>query len=253
MKIGLNLFSIRNLIQTETDFLETAQTLKANGCSYLQYSGAPYNPEMLQRVSAQTGLPIVLTHVPMDRIIGDTEALMKEHALFNCKNIGLGSMPDAIIKDEIACKETIEKLNAAAKKMQDNGFKFFYHHHHFEFLKYGGQTIFDYIIQNAPFINFTLDTYWLQYGGADIIEKIKQLKGRVECVHLKDYQMTFSDEKFQPAFAPLGDGVLDFKKIVQAMQESGVKYFLIEQDNAALLPDSIQPILKSLAYATTAL
>ena len=70
---------------------------------------------------------------------------------------------------------------------------------------------------------------------------------------MKDYQIQYVDEKYQPVFAPLGDGVLDFKTIVQAMEESGVKYFLIEQDNAALLPDTMQPILKSLSYATTKL
>lgn len=253
MEIGLNLFSIRNLIQTEEELLQTAQTLKANGCSYLQYSGAPYDPERLQRVSAQTGLPIVLTHVPYERIIDDTEKLMEEHKQFGCKNIGLGAMPAACLQDEAECKKAIDKLNAAAEKMHKAGFKFFYHHHHFEFLKQGGQTIFDYMIENAPYINFTLDTYWLQYGGADICDVIERLKGRVECVHLKDYKIVYLDEKFQPIFAPLGDGTLNFQKIVKAMRESGVKYFLIEQDDAANMPDSMQPILQSLSYATSRL
>ena len=106
------------------------------GYTYVQYSGAPYDPQMLKRVSLETEMPIVLTHVPMDRIIGDTEALMEEHALFGCKNIGLGMMPIQTIADEKACKEKIEELNIAGEKMKKAGFKFFYHHHHYEFLKY---------------------------------------------------------------------------------------------------------------------
>lgn len=249
MKIGVNLFSIRNLIQTEEGFLKTAQTLKENGCAYMQYSGAPYEVERLQRVSAQTDLPIVLTHVPMERILNDTDNLLQEHASFGCKNIGLGMMPEDVIKDETACKQTIDKLNTTAEKMQKAGFRFFFHHHHFEFLKYGGETIFDYVVKNAPFINFTLDTYWLQYGGADICDTVQRLKGRIECVHLKDYKIAYVDGKCQPTFAPLGEGTLNFPKIVNLMKECGVKYFLIEQDDAATLPDSIQPILQSLAYA----
>ena len=35
MKAGLNLFSIRNLLQTEQDFLATAIKLKEMGYSYL--------------------------------------------------------------------------------------------------------------------------------------------------------------------------------------------------------------------------
>ena len=93
MKVGLNLFSIRNLIKTEEDFLDTAKKLSEMGYAYLQYSGAPFEPERIARVSKATGLPVYLTHVPMDRIISDTEKLMDEHELFGCKNIGLGMMP----------------------------------------------------------------------------------------------------------------------------------------------------------------
>jgi hypothetical protein len=110
-------------------FFTNDKSIKKMGYTYVQYSGAPYDPQMLKRVSLETEMPIVLTHVPMDRIIGDTEELMEEHALFGCKNIGLGAMPEAVIKDEAACKQTIAKLNAAAEKMHAKGFKFFYHHH----------------------------------------------------------------------------------------------------------------------------
>ena len=219
----------------------------------MQYSGAPYEPERLKRVSEQTGLPIVLTHVPMDRILNDTEKLMEEHAYFGCKNIGLGMMPFDVIRDEKRCKETVEKLNAAAEKMQKAGFKFFYHHHHFEFIKQNGETVFDYIVRNAPSVNFTLDTYWLQYGGVDVCDTVKRLNGRMECVHLKDYKTHYYDERYQPIFAPLGEGTLNFPKIVKTMKENGVKYFLIEQDNAADLPDAMQPILQSISYAKNSL
>ena len=58
-------------------------------------------------------------------------------------------------------------LERAAEKMEENGFKFFYHHHHFEFSKFSdGETVFGYMLKQAKHINFTADTYWLQYGGA---------------------------------------------------------------------------------------
>ena len=113
MKAGLNLHSIRNLIKTEEVFLETAQKLKEMGYSYLQYSGAPLEPKRIKRVSEATGLPIVLTHVPMDLIINDAEKLMEEHAFFGCSNIGLGSMPSKTILDTEAFKKTVADLNEA--------------------------------------------------------------------------------------------------------------------------------------------
>ena len=92
MKAGLNLFSIKKLLDNEENFLATALKLKEMGYSYMQFSGMPFDAEMIARVSSASELPVVLTHVPMDRIIGDTDKLMEEHAKFGCTNIGLCMM-----------------------------------------------------------------------------------------------------------------------------------------------------------------
>lgn len=251
MQAGLNLYSIRNYLDTEEHFLEAAKALKEMGYSYIQYSGGAFDPDRIARVSAQSGLPVVLTHVPMDRIIHDTQALMAEHETFGCMNIGLGAMPPDAIADEVRCKNLIEQLNRAGEVMQQNGFSFFYHHHHFEFFKHGNQTVFDYIIENAPYVNFTLDTYWLQYGGVDIGTTVDRLKGRICCVHLKDYMITTSKDSiggFSPVFSPVGDGNIDFAPLIPRMQAAGAKYFLVEQDNAATMPDPMEQVARSIRY-----
>ena len=255
MKAGLNLYSIRNLIKTEEDFSATAKKLKEMGYDYIQYSGGPYDPEVIARVSKESGLPVVLTHVPMDRIINDTDKLMEEHASFGCYNIGLGAMPKEVILDEQLCKETVAKLNDAGKRMADKGFKFFYHNHHIEFYKHNGQTVFDYMIENAPYINFTADTYWLQYGGVDVVDFLETLKGRIACVHLKDFKQSYNEETtiMQPRFAPVGDGVMNFKKIVEKMKTLGVQYYFVEQDDAVNYPDPFEQVERSIKYIKTQL
>ena len=253
MNAGLNLFSLRNSIKTEEDFLATAKRLKAMGYSYMQFSGAPLDAEMIARVSRESEMPVCLTHVPMDRIIGDTEKLMEEHALFGCHNIGLGAMPKEAIIDEGRFKQTVEELNAAGERMKQNGFQFFYHHHHFEFFKHGGVTAFDYMIENAPYINFTADTYWLQYGGVSVTEYLTKLAGRIECVHLKDYMIDYTTDEagkgsFKPRFCPVGDGTIDYHAAVAAAKASGAKYFLVEQDNAPDFEDPFAQVERSIQY-----
>ena len=134
--------------------------------------------------------------------------------------------------------------------MQKNGFAFFYHHHHFEFYRHGGETALAYMIENAPYINFTFDTYWAHFGGADVLSLIRKLQGRIACVHLKDYKIAWDDEKkaFAPTFAPVGEGNFDFPAIVAEMKKAGTKYFLVEQDNAALLPDTMDEVRRSICY-----
>jgi len=135
--------------------------------------------------------------------------------------------------------------------MSQNGYKFFYHNHHFEFVKVDGETIFDYMIKNAPHINFTLDTFWVQYGGASISDMVDKLGGRIECVHLKDYKI-FGQEgalvDHEPRFAPVGDGTIDFKSLIPKMQAAGTEYFLVEQDNAVKLPDPFGQVERSIKY-----
>ena len=245
MKLGLNLYSIRNLIQTEEDFLSTAHALKDMGYSFLQYSGAPLIADRIKRVSESSTLPIVLTHSPLDRILNDTEKLMEEHAVFGCKNIGLGYMETVKVSDD-EFKRSVEALNAAGEKMQKNGFQLFYHNHHYELKKRMGQPMLFYMLENAPYVNFTLDTYWLQYGGVETLNVLEDFRGRIECVHLKDYKL---DDENKPAFAPLGEGTMDFQKITEKMKNCGTKYFLVEQDNAADFENPLEEVKKSVLWA----
>ena len=158
MEWGVNLYSVRNLISNENGYIETCKKIKEMGASYIQHSGAPFDIKILKREIEEVGLPIVLTHVPMDRILNDTDNLMSEHEEIGCHNIGLGMMPLDIIKNEEECLKTINRLNEVGKKMREKGFKLFYHFHHFEFLKLStGERIIDYMIKNCEYINFTAD------------------------------------------------------------------------------------------------
>lgn len=248
-EFGLNLYSIRTLIGTEEEFLNTALKLKEDGYSFMQYSGASLPVETIGQVVRESGMPIVLTHDPLDAIVHETERLMEEHASFGCRNIGLGMMPLPILREEKTCKETIEALDRAGERMERNGFRFFYHHHHYEFLRYGDETVFDYMIRCAPHINFTADTYWLQYGGVEVIPFLSRLRGRIGCLHLKDYRIHIQEDgKFAPEFAPVGDGTLDFKRIIPAAEELGTEYFLVEQDNAVDYEQPLRETARSAAY-----
>ncbi len=252
MEAGINLYSVRTLIYDEDSFMKTAATLRQAGYSYMQFSGAQYVPERIKKVSAASGLPVCLTHVPMDRIINDTDRLMSEHESFGCRYIGLGAMPHENITDPEKLKYTVSLLNNAGRKMRADGFKLMYHHHHFEMFRQGGQTVLEYILENSDCIDFTVDTYWLQYGGADVTGTIDRLRGRMDCVHLKDYRiecrLVEGRQVFEPHFAPVGDGNLDFSKIVEHALASGAKYFFVEQDDAVTYPDPLEQVGRSIKY-----
>ena len=93
----------------------------------------------------------------------------------------------------------------------------------------------------------------MQYGGTNVLSLLDRLKGRMECVHLKDYRLVVLDnedgtKKVAPTFAPVGDGTIDFVAVVNKMQEMGVKYYLVEQDDAAYYPNPLEQVQRSINY-----
>ena len=249
MTFGINLFSLRQQIATPETFLSTAQALKEMGYSYLQFSGAPFDKDVIRSVSDATELPVVLTHVPLDRILNDTDAWVKEHDFFGCRNVGLGMMDFRGLSDEEIIAG-VNQLEEAGKKIAARGAKFFYHHHSHEFCKLSsGQTIFDFLLENTEHVNITLDTYWLQGGGFIIIEYIKKSEGRLECVHLKDYLPTYPDgKKLAPQYVPVGEGNINWHAVIDTMRDAGVKYYLVEQDNATKLENPLGQVESSIRY-----
>lgn len=88
-------------------------------------------------------------------------------------------------------------------------------------------------------IGFCPDTAHLSAGGGDPAELIRTYPERVRHVHLKDLR----PEPF--SFMPLGEGVLDFTDIIQAVAESGYSsWLMVELDSYAGDPKEAARISK---------
>ena len=47
----------------------------------------------MREICDENGLQIVLTHTDPNRILNDTEAVIREHDIMGCDYIGIGMMP----------------------------------------------------------------------------------------------------------------------------------------------------------------
>ena len=74
-------------------------------------------------------------------------------------------------------------------------------------------------------VKMELDMYWITRAGFDPVDFMKKHAGRFPLWHLKDIEN--SPEK---AFAEVGRGTIDFKRIFAAAKSAGVKHFYVEQD-----------------------
>lgn len=117
-------------------------------------------------------------------------------------------------------------LNTIARKAKAAGLEFLYHNHNFEFVKNkNGIVPIDYLLENLDpkYVNFQMDLYWVTKAGADPVAYFERYPGRFKIWHVKDM-----DEEGR--FAPVGQGTIDFKRILEHAKLSGMKYYIVEQD-----------------------
>lgn len=225
---GAQLYTIRQYIQTEKDIERSMKRIAEIGYKIVQISAiGKIAPERLREICDENGLKIVLTHTNADRILFDTEAVIKEHDIMGCDYIGIGSMPEKYrMPDWIDMFG--EDYREPARKIAAAGKLFMYHNHDFEFAKIGGKNMLEHLMEQftAEEMGFTLDTFWVQAGGADVCQWIANLSGRLPTVHLKDMAISGRERKM----APIGEGNLNWPAIFAAFEKAGTKYMLVEQD-----------------------
>jgi len=84
-------------------------------------------------------------------------------------------------------------------------------------------------------VKMEVDLYWIKKAGQDPLALFQKHPGRFPLWHVKD----MSKEADQ-SFAAVGTGIIDFKTIFQHKDQSGMKFFFVEQDKCPGSPfDSI--------------
>lgn len=249
MVIGAQLYTVRQFTKTLEDFAETLKKVADIGYTTVQVSGTcAFEADWLRDRLSETGLSCVITHTNPTAILEETEKVCRDHDVFGCRNIGIGIMPGAQATDG-RYEQFVENYLPAAKKMQECGHKLFYHNHALEFERSADGRVFmeRFLEDFSPeLLGITFDTYWAQFAGADPAAWIERLKGRVECIHLKDLAVVGNTQRM----APVGGGNMNFDRILAAAEKASAEYLLVEQDDC-YGEDPFDCLKKSYQYLTS--
>ena len=247
MELGAQLFTLREHCKTLEDFSETLKKVADMGYSTVQVSGTcPFDAQWLKERLEENGLRCVITHTAMDKIRDNTAQVIADHKSFGCRHVGIGCAPNCFGKGEEDMAALCAAIDAAAKPLAQSGMLLMYHNHACEFGRGADRrTYWERLVEgySADELGFTLDTFWAQLGGMDVPGLIRDMKGRVPCVHLKDVAIRVNT----PSTAPVGWGNLDFEKIIAACADAGTEYLLVEQDDC-FEEDPFHCLKKSLDY-----
>lgn len=235
-KIGVQLYTVRDYLNSETQIAQTFQKLRAIGYDNIQthgpLSGISY--EKFGELAREAGLEICGSFDDFEQMKYAPAAAIEKHRALNTTIMGIacagvfrnGTLGFYSEKD---VEDAISGMVLAAQNIAPAGFKFAYHNHGHEFCKLGKKTILQHFIEQTPAdtVSFCLDTYWTQYGGGNILKYIRMLKNRLDILHLKDFGRTPS----APYTAAIGDGNLCWEEIIEEARCAGVRYYVVEQDD----------------------
>lgn len=226
--LGAQLYTVRDFMKTPDMIEKTFRRIKDMGFRTIQISGiGPIDPKDLAALVKELDLYVSITHSPLERMQHDLDALIEEHKMIGCDTIGLGAMPEMYRADAAAARQFVKDITPIAHAIHEAGLHFSYHNHSFEFRRFDGKTIMDILFEETvpEEFFFTLDTYWLQYGGVSPADTILRAKDRAKVVHFKDY--AFDKE---PYYTEVGNGNLDLVACYRACKAANVKDIVIEQD-----------------------
>ena len=239
--IGLQLYSIRQLIGNAEKFAENQEQILAQLAKqgYTAVETANYGdgklygltPEEFKACMNKAGLKPLSTHT--------TRGLSKEEVAAGAPSEETMKWWDECIAAHKAAgveyivtpwqnlPKTLDELkgwcecdNAIGKKCAEAGMKYAYHNHAHEFKKVEDQVMLAYMIENTDpqYVFFELDVYWTVMGQASPVEYFKKYPGRFKLLHIKDHKEIGQS------------GIVGFDAIFKNAEVAGVEHIIVEAE-----------------------
>ena len=197
----------------------------------------------------RAGLSCPSTHVPLQpgetwggpgvTLVGDIGKLAADIHTIGAKYVVV--TPTTI---PYSWRHAVRQLNEAGAAVKREGLKLACHNYNIEFAKYGSKTGYELLLEHTDpdLVCFEMDVGWVATAGVDPIPLLRAHRGRFRLMHVKDVKagMVPNITALKTDPADLGSGSLDWKAILPAGYDAGVRYYYVEQE-----PPFTEPRIKS--------
>ncbi len=250
--IGIQLWSVRDAMNADPQ--GTIRQLGEMGYSFVEaagYSDGKFygmEPEEFLKLVNDNGMDFLSSHTGHDvpnesnfqEVMAWWDKCIEAHARAGVSFIVQPWMGARGFENLQGLKEYCDYFNTVGAKCNEKGIRFGFHNHAQEFMDLEGQTIFDFMLENTDpaKVMFQMDIYWVVEGGKDPVDYITRYPGRFELWHVKDE-------------AEVGaSGNIDFQRIFEKADVSGMKYIIVEVENYNYEP--LVSVQKSLEFLMNA-
>jgi len=237
-KLAVQMYTVREQTKTEKDLAETLEKIAKIGYTAVQLSAvgamngeAPLvSATLARKLLDDNGLRCIATHRDWTALTKKTESEIEFHQKLGCDYVAIGSIPGEYAHGGVdGYRQWAMEAIELSHRLAIGGISFGYHNHAFEFEKVGAKrmSLFDELAKaSGPTVFLELDIYWAQDAGLDPVKLIRQHPGRLPVVHLKDKEVIAGNS----VMAPVGEGNLDWSRIIPALKTAGTEWYCVEQD-----------------------
>ncbi len=265
--IGIQLYSMAKALSD--DFPGTLKTLADAGYNNLEFAGPYYfspeeeiknniliqqmglkgygyynhKPEELRKMLDDLGLTSYSAHVSTQSMQHNIDEVLNAAVTIGHKYL---ICPMTLGPDIDTYKSAADLFNKIGESCRKAGVQFGYHNHSQEFHDFNGERPIDILLERTDpdLVIFELDLFWTTVAGVDPVRFIKKHSDRIKLVHIKDMAKkmeqpstdwkVFTDMSIGREILTnqtiIGEGIIDFKKILNTSQKQGIKHFIIESD-----------------------
>ena len=259
--IAIQVYSIRDA--AEADFVGTMKAIKEMGYSGVELAGT-YGMTVVEmkKILDEIGLELVSAHVGLDLIAKDE--VLADYAAAGIKFMAIPWFTGPKTREEL--ESAIAQIREGCERCKAYGIQLLYHNHDFEFEKIDGEYVLDSYYARIPadLLQTELDVCWVNVGGEKPPVYVRKYTGRAPIVHLKDFAgqkaenmygligAGGTERKEDPSskfeFRPVGYGNQDVPSIVEAAEDAGAEWLVVEQDQPSMGKSPLECVAMSMEY-----
>lgn len=244
-KIGLQLYTIRDAM--DKDVPGSLKKVSEIGYKYIELAGYAdgkfykYEPVEFRKMVNDLGMEILSSHTQVEGAgvtLDNAKKMAEDHAKLGVKYCLQPWIVEEMRTTIASYQRMAANWNQIGEIMKGFGMQFGYHNHNFEFNTVEGKIpYFDVMLAELDknLVTMELDLFWTTKAGQDPVEIFKKYPGRFQLFHMKDMytkEAPFFTTVGVKDFAPVGEGVIDFKRILAEKKTAGMKYMVVEQDQS---------------------
>lgn len=247
-RLGLQLYSLHE--ELADNLPATLAQIAALGIRNVEIYGLiGRTPAQFRMKLDEAHLRAVSYHVQLADLQNDVPGIIDA-----ARTLGIGYIGVAWIKPASAGPDegitahdvdvAADAFNKACPALKAAGMHVFYHMHGFEFRRdETGRTLLDRLLAETDpsCLELQMDVFWVAQAGQDPVKLMRLYPDRIKLLHLKDIRKgakigEMAGHAPKQDFVAMGEGTIDWPHLLSAARQSGVEWYMLEDESADVIP-----------------